>query len=118
MQWKIIKTEEDYRKAMDRLEQIFDAVPDTPQGEELELLSLLIDHYEREVSPIDPPDPVDAIRFRMEQTGMQQKDLATAIGSRSHTSEILHRKRKLSLEIIRKLHQVLGIPTDVLVREY
>jgi HTH-type transcriptional regulator/antitoxin HigA len=82
------------------------------------LLSLLIDNYEKEKFPIDLPDPIEAIKFRMEQLGFKQKDLAEAIGLKSRVSEILNRKRKLTLDMIRKLHEVLGIPTEVLVKEY
>ena len=118
MNWKVIKTEKEYQKALKRLESIFDAKNRTTEGDELELLSLLIDNYEKEKSPIDLPDPIEAIKFRMEQLGYRQKDLAEAIGLKSRVSEILNKKRKLTLEMIRKLHEVLGIPTEVLVREY
>ena len=84
----------------------------------MKLLSLLIDNYEKEKFPIELPDPIEAIKFRMEQLGYQQKDLAEVIGLKSRVSEILNRKRKLSLDMIRRLHDVLGIPTEVLVREY
>lgn len=115
---KIIKTENDYQRALKRLEVIFDAKKGSKNGDELELLSLLIDTYEKENYPIDLPDPIEAIKFRMEQLGYKQKDLAEAIGLKSRVSEILNRKRKLTLDMIRKLHDVLGIPTEVLVKEY
>ena len=115
---KIIKTEKDYNLALKRLEEIFDAKKGTKHGDELELLSLLIDNFEKEKHAIDLPDPIEAIKFRMEQLGYKQKDLAEVIGLKSRVSEILNRKRKLTLEMIRKLHDVLGIPTEVLVREY
>ena len=115
---KIIKTEKDYKLALSRLEQIFDAKKGTRAGDELELLALLIDNYERQKEEIDLPDPIEAIKFRMEQLGYQQKDLAEVIGLRSRVSEILNRKRKLTLDMIRKLHNTLGIPTEVLLREY
>jgi HTH-type transcriptional regulator/antitoxin HigA len=118
MEWKVIKTEKDYQKAIKRLDLIFDAVRNTKQGDELELLSLLIDKYELEKVPIDFPDPIEAIKFRMEQLGYKQKDLAEALGLKSRVSEILNRKRKLTLDMIRKLNAELGIPTEVLVREY
>jgi HTH-type transcriptional regulator/antitoxin HigA len=118
MTLKVIKTEKDYQRALNRLELIFDAKKGSKDGDELELLSLLIDNYEKEKYPIDLPDPIEAIKFRMEQLGYKQKDLAEAIGLKSHVSEILNRKRKLTLDMIRKLHEVLGIPTDVLVKEY
>jgi HTH-type transcriptional regulator/antitoxin HigA len=118
MNHKVIKNQNDYHKALRRLEVIFDAPKSSKLGDELELLSLLIDTYEKEKYPIDLPDPIEAIRFRMEQLGYKQKDLAEAIGLKSRVSEILNRKRKLSLDMIRKLHEVLGIPTEVLIREY
>ncbi|MBK9423904.1 MAG: helix-turn-helix domain-containing protein [Bacteroidetes bacterium] len=118
MNWKVIKTEKDYQIALKRLEVIFEAKKGSKNGDELELLSLLIDNYEKEKFPIDLPDPIEAIKFRMEQLGYSQKDLTEVIGLKSRVSEILNRKRKLTLEMIRKLHEVLGIPTEVLVREY
>ncbi|MCA6436698.1 MAG: type II toxin-antitoxin system HigA family antitoxin [Bacteroidota bacterium] len=118
MEYKVIKNEKEYHKALNRLEKIFDAKKGTKEGDELELLSLLIDKYEQEKYPIDLPDPIDAIKFRMEQLGYKQKDLALAIGLKSRVSEILNRKRKLTLVMIRKLSDVLSIPTDVLVKDY
>ncbi len=118
MTLKIIKTEKDYQNALKRLELIFDAKKGSKDGDELELLSLLIDNYEKERYAIDFPDPIEAIKFRMEQLGYKQKDLAEAIGLKSRVSEILNRKRKLTLDMIRKLHEVLGIPAEVLVKEY
>ena len=118
MEWKVIKSEKDYQKAMKRLEQIFDATRNSKHGDELELLSLLIDNYEQEKTPIPFPDPIEAIKFRMEQLGYKQKDLAHALGLKSRVSEILNKKRKLTLDMIRKLNEELGIPADVLVREY
>lgn len=118
MEWKVIKTEKQYKKAISRLELIFDATRNSKEGDELELLSLLIDNYEQEKAPIDFPDPIEAIKFRMEQLGYKQKDLADALGLKSRVSEILSKKRKLTLDMIRKLNEELGIPTEVLVREY
>ena len=118
MNMKIIKTEQEYAKALERLEVLFDAKRGTKEGDELELLTLLIDMYEKEHDAIDLPDPIEAIKFRMEQLGIRQKDLAEAMGFKSRVSEILNRKRKLTLEMILKLNQILGISTDVLVRDY
>jgi HTH-type transcriptional regulator / antitoxin HigA len=115
---KVIKTEREYQNALKRLENIFDAKKGTKNGDELELLSLLIDNYEKNNFPIELPDPIEAIKFRMEQLGYNQKDLTKVIGLKSRVSEILNKKRKLSLDMIRKLHQVLGIPTEVLVKDY
>jgi HTH-type transcriptional regulator/antitoxin HigA len=118
MEIKAIKTEKDYEKALDRLKSIFQADVDTPEGDEAEVLSILIEKYEDEHYPIDMPDPIEAIKFRMEQMGMKQKDLAEVVGFTSRVSEILNRKRKLTLNMIRKLSTTLQIPTEVLVQEY
>lgn len=118
MEIKPIKTEQDYYQALKRLEMIFDAKKDSSEGDELEVLGILIDQYENEQFPISLPDPVEAIKFRMEQLGYTQNDLANIVGLKSRASEILNRKRKLSLEMIRKIHEVLNIPTDVLIQSY
>ncbi|MGB5171660.1 helix-turn-helix domain-containing protein [Eudoraea sp.] len=113
-----IRNEKDYQKALKRLELIFDAKKGTEQGDELEILSILIDRYENENFPIGMPDPIEAIKFRMEQMGMKQKDLAEIVGFKSRVSEILSKKRKLTLDMIRKLNTTLHIPTEVLVQDY
>ena len=113
-----IRNEKDYQKALDRLELIFDAKKGTKRGDELEILSILIDRYENENFPIGMPDPIEAIKFRMEQIGMKQKDLAEVVGFKSRVSEILNKKRKLTLDMIRKLNTTLHIPTEVLVQDY
>ena len=118
MEIKPIKTENDYKQALVRLELIFDAKIGSPEGDELEVLGILIDKYENEKFPISLPDPIEAIKFRMEQMGYNQKDLANIVGLKSRASEILNRKRKLSLEMIRQLHESLHIPTDVLIQSY
>ena len=118
MKLKVIKTDKEYQNAVDRLEEIFDSKPNSKEADELELLSVLIEKYENEHYPIDLPDPIEAIKFRMEQLGYKQKDLADAIGLKSRVSEILNRKRKLTIEMIRKLNLTLGIPTEVLIKEY
>jgi len=118
MQTKLIKTEKQYQEALERLEVIFDATKNSKNADELELLSFLIEKYEQENHQIDLPDPIEAIKFRMEQLGYKQKDLAKVIGLKSRVSEILNRKRKLTIEMIRKLNTTLGIPTDVLIKEY
>ena len=115
---KPIKTEKDYNQALERLETIFDAKPGSVEGDELEVLGILIDKYENEHFPIGLPDPIEAIKFRMEQMGYNQNDLANIVGLKSRASEILNRKRKLSLEMIRQLHERLNIPTDVLIQTY
>ncbi len=118
MNIKLIKTESDYNQALERLETIFDAKKETVEGDELELLGMLIEQYENEHLPIALPDPIEAIKFRMEQMGYNQNDLARIIGFKSRASEILNRKRKLSLEMIRQIHDKLNIPTDVLIQTY
>ncbi len=118
MNIKPIKTKKDYKQALDRLELIFDAKKGTPEGDELEVLAILIEKYEEEQFPTDLPDPIEAIKFRMEQMGYNQTDLANIVGLKSRASEILNKKRKLSLEMVRQLHQQLNIPTDVLIQNY
>jgi HTH-type transcriptional regulator/antitoxin HigA len=118
MNIKPIKTEQDYQDALNRLEAIFDAKSGTSEGDELEILGLLIDDYENKHFPIDLPDPIEAIKFRMEQLGYTQNDLSKILGQKSRASEILNKKRKLSLEMIRKLNLILNIPTNVLIQAY
>lgn len=118
MELKAIKNEQDYNQALKRMEQIFHAEIDTPEGDEAEVLSILIEKYEDENYPIGMPDPIEAIKFRMEQMNMSQKDLAAIMGFTSRVSEILNRKRKLTLGMIRKLSAKLDIPTEVLAQEY
>ncbi len=118
MNIKPIKSKKDYQEAMLRLEKVFDAKKGSPRGDELEVLSILIEKYEDDHFPIDFPDPVEAIKFRMEQSGLTQTDLANVVGQKSRASEILNRKRKLSLDMIRQLHKEWRIPTQVLVQAY
>lgn len=118
MNIKPIRTKKDYEQALERLEVIFDAKKGTDKGDELEILGMLIENYENEKFPINFPDPVEAIKFRMEQLGFNQTDLANVVGLKSRASEILNRKRKLSLEMIRQLHDRLNIPTEVLIQAY
>src|ERR1700712_89943 len=108
MNIKPIKTKRDYHQALDRLEAIFEAKKGTAEGDELEILGILIDKYEKDSFPIELPDPIEAIKFRMEQLGYSQTDLARVVGLKSRASEILNRKRKLSLEMIRQLHDRLN----------
>ena len=118
MEIKPIKTDQDYNQALERLEVIFDAKKGTKEGDELEVLGFLIEKYEDDYFPIDLPDPIEAIKFRMEQMNYSQNDLAKVIGLKSRASEILNKKRKLSLEMIRNLHVTMKIPTDVLIQPY
>ena len=116
IQIKIIKCESDYTEALGRLSSLMDAVPGSPEEDDLELLSLVIEKYEEEHFPIDLPDPVEAIKFRMEQQGLTRRDLEQIIGTRTRIAEVLNRKRGLSIGMIRRLHERLGIPAEVLIR--
>ncbi len=117
MKAKVIKTESEYATALARVEKLMDAKPGTSHGDELEILSLLIHAYEERVFPIDKPDPVAAIRFRMAQQGLTKKDLLPFLGSRSRVSEVLSGRRRLSLKMIRALVSGLRIPAEVLLGE-
>jgi len=118
MEIRPIKTKKDYQLALARLELIFDAKKNSKEGDELEILSILIEKYENEHFPIGFPDPIEAIKFRMEQLGYTQTDLAKVVGLKSRASEILNKKRKLTLEMIRQLHDILKIPKEVLIQAY
>ena len=116
MKIKPIKTKKDYEQALERLELIFDAKKGTEKGDELEILGMLIDMYEKEKFPIGFPDPVEAIKFRMEQAGLKPKDLQPMIGGLNRVYEILNHKRPLTLRMIWKLHSMLGIPAESLIQ--
>lgn len=118
MKIRILKTEKEYEKALERLDEIFDASENTPKGDEAELLMLLIENYEDQHFPINLSDPIEAIKFRMEQLGLKQQDLAKIIGYKSRVSEIFSRKRKLTLKMIRNLHEQLNIPYESLMVNY
>lgn len=118
MELKPIKSEKDYRNALTRLEVIFDAPIDTKEGDEAEILSLLIENYENEHFPIEAPDPIEAIKIRMEELNMRQKDLVGIIGGKSRVSEIMNRKKRLTVDMIRELEQMLQISASVLVNNY
>lgn len=113
-----IKTEIDYRKALKRLEVIFDAAIGTPESDEADLLGLMIDVYEKKHYPIEAPDPVEAIKIRMEEMHLKQIDLINEIGGKSRVSEILNRKRKLTVDMIRKLNRRLNLSPELLIGEY
>ncbi|MFK7901147.1 MAG: type II toxin-antitoxin system HigA family antitoxin [Cyclobacteriaceae bacterium] len=118
MEIKVIKTEKEYDKALERLNHIFHAPVDSKEGDEAEILSILIEKYEDEYYPIAAPDPIEAIKFRMEQMELTNKDLATILGYKSRVSEIFSRKRKLTLGMIRNLHDKLKIPYESLIADY
>lgn len=111
-----IRTEEDYEDALAEVERLWGAASGTAEGDRLDILATLIDAYEARTFPIDPPDPIDAIRFRMEQQGLTRKDLEPIIGPRGRVAEVLGRRRALSIDMIRRLHDELGISADILIR--
>lgn len=113
-----IKTKQDHTNALNRIEALWEAKPNTPEGDEFEVLATLIHVYENEHFPIDAPDPVEAIKFRMEQQGLEDRDLVPMLGQRSRVTEILSKQRKLSITMIRKLNSMLNIPLDSLIKEY
>jgi len=112
-----IRTEADYEAALRDLAAVWGAAEGTPEGDRLDVLATLIEAYESRHHPIDPPDPIDAIRFRMEQQGLTRKDLEGIIGTRTRVAEVLNGKRGLSIGMIRRLHDQLGIPADLLIRQ-
>ncbi len=118
MELKPIKTKMDYRAALKRLEEIFDAKLDTPESDELEILGLMVDDYENKNYPIEAPDPIEAIKIRMEEMHLKQVDLIPEIGGKSRVSEILNRKRRLTVEMIRKLANRLNLSANLLIRDY
>jgi HTH-type transcriptional regulator / antitoxin HigA len=118
MEIRPIKTEADYQKALQEIELLFDAAPNTPECDRLEILSTLVDAYEKTHFPIELPDPIEAIQYYMDTRGWSRRDLEPYLGSRARVSEILSRKRSLTLEMIRKLNQELGIPAEILIQPY
>jgi HTH-type transcriptional regulator/antitoxin HigA len=118
MEIKPIKTEADYKTALKRLEVIFDADPDTPESDELEILGMMVDDYENKHYPIEAPDPIEAIKIRMEEMHLKQVDLIPEIGGKSRVSEILNRKRRLTVEMIRKLANRLNLSANLLIKDY
>lgn len=111
-----IRTDADHEAAMAEVERLWGAADGTPEGDRLDILATLIDAYEAEHVQMDPPDPIEAIKFRMEQLGLTRKDLEPMIGTRTRVAEILNRRRGLSISMIRRLHERLGISADVLIR--
>ena len=113
---KPIRTKADYKAALAEVERLWGARSGTPKGDRLDVLATLIDVYETRHYPMDPPDPIDAIQFRMEQQGLTRKDLEPLIGTRARVAEVMTRKRNLSIDMIRRLHEQLGISAEVLIR--
>ena len=118
MNIKLIKTETDYENALKRLEIIFDAKIGTPESDEADILGLLVDEYEKKHYPIDAPDPIEAIKIRMEEMHLKQVDLVQEIGGKSRVSEILNKRRKLTIEMIRNLTKRLNLSPGVLIKDY
>lgn len=118
MDIKPIKTEKDYEGTLQRIEGLFEVKPNTTEGDELEVLITLVSAYEKEHYPVEAPDPIEALKHVMEAKGLEVKDMIPLLGSRSKVSEVMNKKRSLSLSMIRKLNHVLHIPADLLVKEY
>jgi len=116
MEIKPIRNEADHEEALREIERLWGAKEGTPQGDRLDVLTTLVEAYERDHFPIDAPDPIEAIQFRLEQQGLNHRALVGVIGGRSRVYEVMHRKRTLSLEMIRRLNDHLGIPAEVLIR--
>ncbi len=116
MEIKPIKTEADYAAAAAEVERLMEAVPGTPEGDRLDVLATLLQAYEDAHWPMDPPDPIDAILFRIEQAGLTRRDLERYIGPKGRVSEVLNRQRPLTLAMIRRLQAGLGIPAEILIR--
>ncbi len=112
---KVINSEKEYRKALKAIESLFEAKPGSAAHDALEVLALLVDDYERRTFPMEEPDPIAAIRFRLEQAGMKPKDLVPILGSRSRVSEILNHKRSLTVDMVRRLFDELHIPMEALI---
>jgi HTH-type transcriptional regulator/antitoxin HigA len=118
MEIRPIHTEEDYHEALKEVKDLFFAAPGTPEGDKLEVLSVLVHAYEAEHFSFENPDPIDAIEYQMDRLGFSEKDLEPMVGSRSRVWEILHRKRPLTLAMIRKLSKGLGVSEAILVQDY
>jgi len=118
MKLKILKTKKDYLSALSRFEEIFQAKPGSPESDEADVLSVLIKGYEDKHYVVESPDPLEAIKYRMEQQGLTNKDLASLLGFKSRVTDIFNKHRKLNLAMIRKLHDQLDIPLETLVKEY
>ena len=119
MNWTVIKTEQEHQEALHRLDKIFDSKPGDSTFKEAELLVMLIEKYETEMEPaFADPDPIEVIKFRMEQNNLDSADLAVIVGSESRATEILNKKRRLTLSMIRKINKSLGVPAEILINEY
>ena len=113
---KPIRSKVDYKNALAEVERLWGSKSGTPKGDRLDVLATLIDVYETQHFPMDPPDPIEAIQFRMEQQGLSRKDLEPLIGTRARVAEVKNRRRSLSIDMIRRLHEQLGISAEILIR--
>ena len=118
MEMRPIRTQADYQEALQEVEQLFDAAPNTPEYDRLDILSTLVEAYEKTHFPIELPDPIETIQYYLDTRGWSRRDLEPCLGSRARVSEVLSRKRCLTLEMIRKLNQELGIPAEILIQPY
>ncbi|NJL40343.1 MAG: transcriptional regulator [Leptolyngbyaceae cyanobacterium RM2_2_4] len=118
MELRPIRTEKDYQEALQEIELLFNAAPNTPEYDRLDVISTLVEAYEKAHFPITVPDPIEAIQYYMDTRGWSRRDLEPCLGSRARVSEVLSRKRSLTLEMIRKLNQELGIPAEILIQPY
>jgi HTH-type transcriptional regulator/antitoxin HigA len=112
---KPIKTDSDYKNALKRVEVLWEAKPNTPKGDELEILSILIEDFERKKHPVFPPTPIEALKFRMEQMNLKKVDIAPYLGGKNRSTEVLQGKRPFTVKMIRELHKKLDIPAEVLI---
>lgn len=113
-----IRTEADYEQALAEITHLFEAQPDTPEGDRLEVLTTLVEAYEQKHHAILPPDPIEALLYHLESRGLTRRDLEPYLGSRARVGEVLNRRRGLTIEMIRRLHKGLGLPAEVLIRPY
>ena len=118
MTLRTLKTETDYKEALAEIDGIFDAEPNTPEADRLDILALLVEAYEEQHYPVPSPDPVAALEYYMDSRGLTRRDLEPYLGSRARVAEVLNRKRSLSIDMIRRLHQGLGISADILIQPY
>src|SRR6056297_86111 len=118
MNIKPIKNQKDYKEALNRLEEVFDAPEGKPESDEANILALMVDEYEKENHKIENPDPIEAIKIRMKEMNLKQKDLIPVIGGKSRVSEVLNRKRRLTVGMIRRLSEKLDLPANILIQDY
>ena len=118
MNLRPIKTKDDYKTALAEIEVIFQAEPETPEGDRLDVLTMLVEAYEERHHPIPPPEPLDALEYHLESRGLTRRDLEPYIGNRARVAEVMNRRRPLTIDMIRRLHQGLGIPAEVLIQPY